>query len=98
MRQLPLVLVHILLVGGHKGIGQETFKILHQLPFLEFYPIVVAIHCWASLLSNRRVKFHTDNIAVVHIINKQSSHCPKIMHLLRLFVLQCLKFNIYLMT
>ena len=66
-----------------------------SIAFLEFYPIVVAIHCWASLLSNSRVKFHTDNIAVVHIINKQSSHCPKIMHLLRLFVLQCLKFNIY---
>ena len=31
---------------------------------------------------------------MVHILNKQSSSCPRIMHLLRIFVLDCLKFNI----
>ena len=33
-------------------------------------------------------------MAVVHIINKQSSPCPRIMHLLRLLVLECLKHNV----
>ncbi len=70
--------------------------ILHppSIAFLELFPIVVAVYCWASLLSNLRVQFYTDNTAVMHIINKQSSPCPRIMHLVRMLVLQCLKFNI----
>ena len=42
-------------------------------------------------MANRKITFHTDNLAVVHIVNKQSSPCRRIMHLLRLLVLQCLK-------
>ena len=64
------------------------------IAFLEFYPIVVAVKCWAPQLRNRKVRFHSDNMAVVHIINSQSSQCPQIMHLVRMFVLQCLQFNI----
>ena len=45
-------------------------------------------------LVNRKVLFHTDNAAVMHIINKQSSHCPQMMHLIRTLVLACLRFNI----
>ena len=49
-----------------------------SIAFLEFYPIMVAVQCWAPLLTNRKVEFHSDNIAVVHIINRQSSRCPRI--------------------
>lgn len=65
-----------------------------SIAFLELFPIVVALKCWAPQLANRKVLFHTDNAAVVHIINKQSSQCPQMMHLIRTLVLACLKFNI----
>ena len=67
-----------------------------SIALLEFFPIVVAVHCWGSELANRKVMFRTDNVAVVHIINKQSSRCDLIMHLLHLFVCQCLRYNITL--
>ena len=38
-----------------------------SIAFLEFYPLVVAVCCWGHLLRNRKVRFHTDNTAVVHI-------------------------------
>ena len=65
-----------------------------SIAFLEFCPLLVAVLCWAPLLSNRRVKFRSDNSAVVHIINSQTSQCDRLMHLVRLFVLECLRFNI----
>ncbi len=65
-----------------------------SIALLEFYPVVVAVKCWAEQLVNRKVLFHSDNMAVVHIINGQTSQCPKIMQLLRIFVLTCLRFNI----
>ena len=65
-----------------------------SIAFLEMFPLVIATLCWGPSLANRKVKFHTDNMAVMHVINKQSSHCPRIMHLVRIFVLECLRFNI----
>ena len=35
-----------------------------------------------------------DNEAVVHIINKQTSKDPKVMSVLRFFIIQCMKYNI----
>ena len=55
---------------------------------------MIAVHCWGSQLAQRKVLFRTDNEAVVHIINKQSSTCDQIMQLVRAFVCQCLRFNI----
>ena len=49
---------------------------------------------WVLLLANSKVLFRSDNIAVVHVINSQTYRCERIMRLVRLFVLQCLKFNI----
>ena len=65
-----------------------------SIAFLEFFPILVALLCWAPLLAGCKVRFRTDNVAVVHILNKKSSPCPKIMQLVRRFVLECLHFNI----
>ena len=72
----------------------EIVALNPSIALLEFFPIVVAVHCWGSELANRKVMFRTDNVAVVHIINKQSSRCDLIMHLLHLFVCQCLRYNI----
>ena len=38
--------------------------------------------------------FHSDNMAVVYIINKQTSKDPHIMRLVRKFVVACMKCNI----
>lgn len=77
--------------------GRWPSCLIQQQPsiaFLEFFPLLVAVLCWGPLLANRRVRFRSDNLAVVHIINSQTSQCERIMHLVRLFVLQCLKYNI----
>ena len=62
---------------------------------LEFYPIVVALNVWKHKLANLNLNIHTDNEALVSIINsqtvKRNNSCLK---LLRFFVLTCLKNNI----
>lgn len=65
-----------------------------NITLLEFYPIVAAVGVWSHALSDRCVYFFTDNQALVHIINNQTSRDPAIMHLVRYFVLSCLNFNI----
>ena len=72
----------------------ELLVLSPSIAFFEFYPLVVAVYCWGHLLANRKVRFRMDNIAVVHIIKKQSSRCDMIMHLVRLFVCRCLRYNL----
>ena len=82
---------------GHWFQGEwtpELRAISPSIAYCEFYPLVIAVYCWGPRLANRKVRFHTDNESVVHIINKQSSNCDRIMHLVRLFVCQCLRYNV----
>ncbi|KAI8515720.1 hypothetical protein Bbelb_065330 [Branchiostoma belcheri] len=65
-----------------------------NITILEFYPIVLSLHIWGRLWTNKRILFHTDNEALVHVINKQTSRNPAIMPLLRHFVLICLEHNV----
>ena len=95
MRQPLSVLVHTSMADGFKVDGQMMFCVSHHLlPFLIFFPLVIAVLCWARHSAYRRVHFHTDNMSVMHIVNSQSSRCPRVMHLVRLFVLECLRYNI----
>ena len=70
-----------------------------QLPlsiaYKELFPVVLAAHVWAPHWSRRRILFHVDNEAVVHILNSRTSKDPNIMHLLRslLKVAACLSFT-----
>ena len=66
----------------------------HSIAWMEFFPIVVAFSLWGHTLQGKRIIIRSDNLAAVHIINKQTSKCPRIMSLLRFFVLQCLKYNV----
>ena len=43
---------------------------------------------------NRRIKFYTDNISIVHVINKKTSKDKQIMNLLRKLVTRSLHYNI----
>ena len=65
-----------------------------NITLLEFYPIVVALFIFTEELRNKRVCFHTDNNALVYIINNQTSKENNVMILVRKFVLQCLTNNI----
>ena len=67
----------------------------YGITFLELYPIVVAVSLFGHCLRNKRVVFHTDNQAVVYIINKQTSRSPRLMRLVRQLVLLCLGYNLH---
>lgn len=69
---------------------------LASLPitFKELFPIVLALEVWGSLLTNTCIVLHTDNEAVVHIVNRQTSKDRYIMHLVRRLVLCCMSKNI----
>lgn len=60
----------------------------------ELYPIVLGILLWGHTISNAKVLFNSDNEAVVHIINTNTSKDKQVMKLLRLLVLESLKHNI----
>ena len=65
-----------------------------NITFLEFFPIIVALHIWGSEMANKCVCFMTDNAALVEIINRQTSKHKLIMLLVRDLVLTSLKYNI----
>ena len=44
-----------------------------NITFLEFFPIVIALHIWGRSMANKCVCFVTDNSALVDIINQQTS-------------------------
>ena len=62
--------------------------------FSELFPIVLALEIWVENLKNKCVTLHSDNYAVVHIINRQTSKDPDIMVLVRRLVLICMRLNL----
>ena len=63
---------------------------------LEFYPIIISLITWGPKLRNLNLNINTDNEALVSIINAQTVKGNEVcLKLLRLFVLTCLKYNIY---
>lgn len=85
------------LVFGSRWYGDawnESHRCLNIM-VLEFIPIVMAISVFANELANSNLIFHTDNQALVHVINNQTSKCPITMHLLRKLVVKLLCHNIY---
>jgi len=67
-----------------------------HIPFLEMYPILVAMSMFGEELKNTNVLFHSDNLAVVKVLNKQSSKDKDLMSLVRPLVLTLIKYNISL--
>ena len=65
---------------------------------LELYPILVLIGVFGSAIENSSILFHSDNIGVVQVINKQSSSRPIIMEIVRPLVLLLMKHNISLLS
>ena len=67
---------------------------LFDIQFLELYPIFVLVRMFAKSLENCTIMFHSDNYAIVHVINNQTSKSKGIMSLLRPMVLELLNNNI----
>lgn len=67
-----------------------------NITFKELFPIVLAVSVWGNMFANKCVVFHSDNQAVVHIINSQTSKDKDIMKLVRKLVVFCMKFNIFM--
>ena len=65
-----------------------------SIAFLELYPIVIAVKLWGINMANKKILFRSDNAAVVSVINRRTSKCPKVMSLVRVLVLECLRYNI----
>ena len=65
-----------------------------HITFKELFPIVLVFEIWGPQLKNQSITLHSDNYAVVYIINKQSSKDQLIMCLVRRFVLACMRYNI----
>ena len=66
----------------------------YHITIRELFPIVLAIHFWGPRLQNKCVQFHTDNMALVYVLNKQTSKDPIIMKWVRQLMLLTLKFSI----
>lgn len=74
----------------------EEAKLLGNLALLELFPIVLALELWGSEFSNKRVRFHCDNLGVVQAINKLSASSPPVVSFLRRLVLRCLELNCFI--
>lgn len=65
-----------------------------QIAIKELFPIVLALKIWGLLLTNKKLLFMTDNVAIVHAINKQTCKEKGLMKLIRRLVLGALTHNI----
>jgi len=65
-----------------------------NIAYLEFFPILIALEIFGIKIANQKIIFHTDNLAIVHAINKQSCRDPALMVLMRRMVLVVLQYNI----
>ena len=75
------------------GFWPEKWSKEH-INLLEMYPIFALVKLFSSRLKNRSIVFHCDNEAIVNVINNQTCTCPKIMNLVRPFVLELLYNNV----
>jgi hypothetical protein len=77
------------------GVWTEQWK-CHAITVLEFGPIIFGLATWALSFSNACIHVKTDNLALVSVINKQTSPDPSIMFLVRKMMELLLRHNILL--
>lgn len=69
-----------------------------SIAFQELYPIVVAAILWGNSWARKRILFHCDNLATVHILNKGRSTCTSIMKLMRRLVVVAATCNFHFLA
>lgn len=67
----------------------------YQIAVKELVRIVLAIEILGSSMRDKKVLFMSDNMAVLHIMNNQTSKDKSIVHLIRRLVLATLSYNIH---
>lgn len=72
----------------------DTSWLEYHISVREFFPIILAVEIWGSLLTNTSIVLHSDNIAVVYVINKLTSKGSNLMKLMRRLMVTSLKYNI----
>ena len=55
---------------------------------------MLALAVWGNRLKNKKIKFNIDNLALVEILNSQTSKSKRVMNLMRTFVLYTLQNHI----
>ena len=83
---------------GDKWFCGKWPKACHGLhiSLLELYPIFLAFQLYGYNFKNRCICIHSDNIAVVHILNSSTSKDPLMMIMVRKLILFCMLNNIYI--
>ena len=64
-----------------------------DITVLELFPVLASLVVWGPALRNKKILFHCDNQAVVHILNTMTSKSDKVMVLVRALTLECLHHN-----
>lgn len=67
---------------GHESIANK-----------EFLPIAIAAHVWSYKWSRKHVLFHSDNEAVLYILNSRTSEIPSIICLIRSLLMSMAHFH-----
>lgn len=65
----------------------------YNITFKKLFPFVPSLEIWGPALDNKCIVLHSDNYAVVHITNKQSSKDSSVMKLVRRLGLVCMQHN-----
>ena len=65
-----------------------------SIEYLELYAVTVGVLLWIKRFKNRKILLFCDNQAVVAMINNKSSSCRNCMVLIRVIILEGLKWNV----
>ena len=79
--------------GFRMYLQEKVYTRKPSIEFLELFALCAGIFTWKESLANCRIVVFCDNQAVVNMINKITSSCKHCMYLLRLLVLNGLKYN-----
>lgn len=67
---------------------------MRELTFLVLVPVVMAVFMFKKGLQDKQIIFHTDNEALVSVLNNRTSKSKNAMQLVRPLVLETMLFNI----
>ena len=68
-------------------------EVLKDLTFLELVPIVLAFFAWSRSFVGQKIMLHTDNLALVSVLNKCTSKSARVMQLVRPLVIHKMLVN-----
>lgn len=77
----------------YSGVWPESWREL-DIQTKEIFPIYIGLALFGSKLKNKKLRIHSDNEAVVKVLNKMSSKSKRLMVFVRLIVYLTLEFNI----